>query len=192
MRSAGKVRNVFTSFPPRWHPYRVGQTLPKGPLLYRLHVGRHCYHMHWLPYRGLTMTAWADWPQHGTPLHSAHVLPRVVSMKRLEKLASTGLVQPGADPTTTMLARLKALIEWCCKTEYDDGSPRRPGTFRLASRGTVWSATVTDPDSRKRLPVIGVQLDAVLAAVLAHLVSDQAPWEVDPYAPEESTKKGKK
>lgn len=176
-----KGRTVYVSQPYR-AVKRIGQWLPERKRVFDLIYRDTVYLMCWRPGLGLYVRAWKRRGQTGDPYSLLPPLPRVMSMKRRDKLIGQGVVPPAAPHTSVLMAKLAPVLEWCALTSYEDGSPRTPGTFRIATRGQLWSFTVTDPDAAARLTVVSGSPDETLKLLVAYLGADNAPWEPDPYA----------
>lgn len=82
---------------------------------------------------------------------------------------------------SNVLAKCHALIAHCAATQFDDGTPRKPGWFTVRTRGAAWEIEIKDPETCSRLVVIQQSLDDALALATVLLDSEEAPWEADPW-----------
>lgn len=176
-----KTWNVFQD---RSKPgvYRIRRYMPHGACQYHLHAGNTRALLQYTPRVGVHVLSYDSWRDRDLLPVTLPPLPEVPNMKRMQKAATEGVPVVPAEASSKFLQHAKPLLLWCSETRYDDGTPRVPGTLRIATRGTVWSFTLTDPDSQKRLCVVGLDVDEVLKTLIAHLTAENAPWEHDPYA----------
>lgn len=79
-------------------------------------------------------------------------------------------------------SRLQPIVSQCCVTKYDDGDPRQPGSLFISTQGSMWRATVTEPDACLKLTMMAQTLDDALAGLALALEAESIPWEVDTYA----------
>lgn len=93
---------------------------------------------------------------------------------------------------TNVMARCMALVEHCAATQYDDGSPRKPGWFTVKTMGSAWVVEIKDPDTACRLVVVQAALDDALALAQCLLETEDAPWEADPWLAKSNAEKKRK
>lgn len=80
-----------------------------------------------------------------------------------------------------ILSKCHSLVQHCAATQFDDGTPRKPGWFTIRTRGSAWEIEIKDPETCSRLVVIQQSLDDALALATVLLDSEDAPWESDPW-----------
>lgn len=86
------------------------------------------------------------------------------------------------NPVSTVFMKLTNITKQCSVVKYDDGGPRQPGTLMIGTQGSMWRASVTEPDECLKLVMISAELDDVLAGLELALGSESIPWEIDTYA----------
>lgn len=124
-------------------------------------------------------------------------LPRVLrqrewpDMKKLKR-EDVGSVKHLAAMETELFREHMAIVEFLALMQYEDGTPRAPGRLVVETRGAGWALLLKDPDSQLQLKAVGITLDDALDALQVHLGSDNAPWELDPWARPKGPAKGKK
>lgn len=93
---------------------------------------------------------------------------------------------------SNVLGKLLPIIEHCAVTQYEDGTPRKPGWITVKTMGSSWVLEAKDPDSCSRLTVVQTTLDDALALLSVTLESEEAPWEPDPWLKKQQTEASKK
>jgi len=115
------------------------------------------------------------------------------SMKRPQSKAA----EPGAGPLhvapieTNVLGGFANLISHLVELRYEDGTPRRTGWVLIKTLGPSWVTEVKEPTAGVRMTVTGPTIDDMLALVDLVLGADEPPWEVDPWAKPQNSKKSK-
>lgn len=103
--------------------------------------------------------------------------------KRTSTPASDGtLATHLAAVETNVFDRLPSIVAQIVTTKYDDGDARQPGSLFISTQGSMWKATVTEPDSCLKLTMMAPTLDDALAGLELALAAESIPWEVDAYA----------
>lgn len=171
-------------------PYRVRQWLPRRESFVQVRRGDFLLLLHWLPHMGgLCLRSEV---RLSDPRATHAFTPwryRRLTVKRREKLGLVGVPPNAAASASVILAKLPAVRAWVSDTSYDDKSVRVPGALRISSRDAMWCLTLTDPDAGARLLVTDSSLDKALLLLEQLCGVEDAPWQIDPYAPQ---KKGKK
>jgi hypothetical protein len=90
---------------------------------------------------------------------------------------------------STLFQACLAILKHVAITQYDDGTPRRPGSLYLTTVGSAYKVVLKDPDAGAQLQVIGDNADNAFAAATLLLESEDAPWEIDPWAKQVKGKK---
>lgn len=85
--------------------------------------------------------------------------------------------------------KLHPIVAQIATTKYDDGDPRTPGSLFISTQGSMWRATVTEPDACLKLTMMAQTLDDALAGLALALEAESIPWEVDTYAMSKRPKK---
>lgn len=113
-------------------------------------------------------------------------------IKRRKQAADGQPVTHLAPMETNLLANHLALVTHCAATQFDDGTPRKPGWFTVRTRGSAWEVEIKDPETCSRLVVIQQTIDDVLALAVVLLDAEDAPWERDPWLQQQAAKSKKK
>lgn len=82
---------------------------------------------------------------------------------------------------SNVFAKLPQLVAHCAVTQYDDGSPRKPGWFTVKTMGSAWVVQVKEPDTALSMQCTAQSLDDALCLADLLLGSDDAPWEPDAF-----------
>lgn len=116
---------------------------------------------------------------------------RPLPMKRVKSITHEGGKAPAhlANPESKLLLRFPHLLAFLSATAYDDAAPRRPGWVTVKTEGASWKIQAKDPDSGMQLQVTAQSLDDAITGLNLLLGSEDAPWEVDPWARERKAKK---
>lgn len=77
--------------------------------------------------------------------------------------------------------KLHQLVSHCAVTQYDDGTPRKPGWFTVKTMGSAWVVQVKEPDTALSMQCTAQSLDDALSLADLLLGSDDAPWEPDAF-----------
>jgi len=93
---------------------------------------------------------------------------------------------------TNVLSQCHALVKHCAVTQYDDGTPRKPGWITVKTLGSAWQLEAKDPDSCCSLRVIESNLDEALLLLNMLLESEEAPWELDTWLQQQAMRAKKK
>lgn len=88
-----------------------------------------------------------------------------------------------------LFSKLFPIVKQCAVTRYDDGDPRTPGSLFISTQGSMWRATVTEPDACLKLTMMAATLDDALAGLCLALEAESIPWEIDAYAMSKRPKK---
>lgn len=90
-----------------------------------------------------------------------------------------------------LFGQLHNLVKHLAVTKYDDGEPRTPGTWMAKTLGTAYVLVLKDPDACAQMQVTAPTIDDAFVMADLMLGSEEAPWEVDPWAVQRN-KKSKK
>jgi len=113
-----------------------------------------------------------------------------VRVKRVKQAGSGDASQKHlAALESVLFGKLQAIVSHLAITQYDDGSPRKPGWVTIKTLGAAWVVEAKDPDSCCKLSVVQNTLDDALAALCLLLESDEAPWEPDAWLQDRKPKK---
>lgn len=123
-----------------------------------------------------------------------HTLPAWVHamLKRKVPTADTPGKAVQAPLSTKLMLKHQNLVQHLAVSQYDDGTPRRPGLMILFTTGTSWRVVLKDPDTNGKLVVTQETLDEVLSAADLLLGSPDTMWEIDQYASPKRKGGGKK
>lgn len=166
---------------------------------WRLHGVRPC---RWLPRQGCTfyvlrknlefqLTAkpwigtwvsarWKVGERLGDP-DSGIMYERPSVKKRTPDSSASPSVRHRAAVESDLLGKMLPLVEHCCVTQYDDGSPRETGWWTLKTMGSAWIIQVKDPDSGCSFQCVAETCDKALETAALLLSCDEAPWAPDPF-----------
>jgi hypothetical protein len=113
------------------------------------------------------------------------------NMKKKKAVGTVATVKHLAPMETHVMAQYMPLVEHMAMTQYEDGDSRRVGRITLCTFGSTWQAEVKDPDTLQMMRVNAPTLDELLLLVAALLSSEDAPWEPDVWAQQQSRKNKK-
>lgn len=113
------------------------------------------------------------------------------AVKKKKKADATPTAKHLAPMETHLLRDHLPILEHCAATQYEDGDPRKPGWITLRTFGATWQLEIKDPDTLQMMRITQPTLDDALTMAALLLASDDAPWEVDTWAMQQS-KKSKK
>jgi len=115
----------------------------------------------------------------------------MTAMKKRPMSKENGSALHVAAVESDLFSKHLALVQHCSHTQYDDGTPRKPGWFTIKTMGSAWVVEVKDPDSCSRMTVVQQTLDDAIQMASLLLESEEAPWEADPWL-KSNERKGKK
>lgn len=187
----GREWNAYSNWP-HLRAGRVRRRLPVGYSTYRVYTRGRVYTIIALRYTGqwVTEVRHRFAPADGVWLIHQWERPKIVK-KKSAAAAATG-AKHLAPLESTYMGQLLPLIEHCGVRQYDDGDPREPGWFTVATQGAAWVITVKDPDSCCSFRAIGETLDKALELAALLLSADEAPWEPDTFLAASAARKKKK
>ena len=116
----------------------------------------------------------------------------VLRVKKKQPPSNAGGHRHLAPIESSILAQCHALVKHCAVTQYDDGTPRKPGWITVKTLGSAWQVEAKDPDSCLSLRVLENSLDEALQLLSMLLESDEAPWELDTWLQQQAMKTRKK
>lgn len=172
----------------RWR--RRSKWLPKHYMQLSVKRGGFLLRCWYNPGRGL-YPAWSKW----TDRRDAHAVVYRYPEMDVKKRTAVASPAPGDGPkhlaplTSKNFQSLPNLVMHCCVCKYDDGDPRQPGWLSIRSQGAAWVVTLKDPDTGTQMQCLGNTLDDALALADMMAGSDDAPWEIDPWAKKQASKK---
>lgn len=102
-------------------------------------------------------------------------------MKKPQVATGSGAGRHCAPIESEVLREHLPLVEHCCMTQYDDGSPRVPGWFTVRTQGRAWIIDVKNPETLLSFRVLAESLDEALETAALLLAAEEAPWEPDPW-----------
>jgi len=170
-------------------PYRPGQWLPRSPKWYWLDRQGHYLLVMWIPFKGVHLIADHVGDARGPVAYSVPYEVYSVAIKKRAPMTGTTAKIPAAEAVSTILGKLPALREFTSARQYEDGSNRNPGTFKVSTQGTLWEILLQDPDAAARLTVRDLSLDKALLLAETWLGAEDAPWETDQYLAQKLTQK---
>lgn len=110
--------------------------------------------------------------------------PDVLAMKKRTALPQVpdGTLKALVAMDSVVMSRLPNLLSHCAVVRYDDGTPRMPGMLMLKTLGASWVVVLKDQDAGLQMQCVATSVDDALALADLQAGSDEAPWEVDPWA----------
>jgi hypothetical protein len=109
--------------------------------------------------------------------------------KRPEPLATVGTGGQAAK-CGVQLAKFPVLKSMLCDLRYEEGDEvRMPSYLIIRPQGGAWHVTLKDPSTGLQLRVSVESYDLVHGALESLLSAPGCPWEVDPWAKPEGTRK---
>lgn len=113
-------------------------------------------------------------------------------MRKVKPISTAGKPKPPLPKECAFLKDFPALLDFVTDTQYDDGTPRKPGKFWFDNRGTAFEITLFEPDACARATVVANTIPDVFLAAELHLMSDDSPWQEDDWLKKRLEKYAKK